>query len=356
MENQPSTLRRIPLPDAREFEHDYMHSVTPVVIADLFRDNRIRNINTPQRVSAQWGDVRIPVQNEYLKTYEAFTQGKSKLEDKDASLDDMTTMTLDEYFRYIHEQPGEKKMCIEFATPQPIRESYIIPELCYPRPGESNTLVQQCFVGNRGNVANIHFDKAGHHGLLYQVFGRKRFILFPHAAGKKLLPLTQTSGWKLQNFSEQERREFLQFTGGYEVVLAAGEAVYVPALYWHYADYIEDSMAVRLRFRRPDYITTLLNHLFPDLYTQGILHKLADPARARGEYAPVMDRIIQCATAHYTDGREKVAAVRALCKQIYFELYPEEPQQPYSLDLERYCPPLLSHFLDADHPDRPVYQ
>lgn len=39
MENQPSTLRRIPLPDAREFEHQYMHSVTPVVITDLFRGN-----------------------------------------------------------------------------------------------------------------------------------------------------------------------------------------------------------------------------------------------------------------------------------------------------------------------------
>ncbi|MEX0446272.1 cupin-like domain-containing protein [Xenorhabdus sp. SGI246] len=349
-------IERITLPTAEEFENSYMKTVTPVVITDLYSGEEIRDITSRDKVIEHWGNIRIPVQDEYLKAYEEHTKKTGTLRDKDSTLEDMATMTIAEYYRYVDENPNEKKMCIEFSTPDAIRKYYSVPEMCIPQEGESNSIVQQCFVGNKGNVANIHFDKAGHHGFLFQIFGRKRFIVFPHSAAKKLLPLTQTSGWKLQNFTEQDRQDFLRFTGGKEVILESGEAMFVPAYCWHYADYIEDSMAVRVRFRRPNHFTELLNFMYPDMYTQGILHKIADPIKANSEYREVLVRLKECAEHHYSDGKQKVHAIRELTKKIYFELYPEEPHDNYSLDLEKHFPSLLPHFLDAEHPDRPIYQ
>ncbi len=359
MDNTSITIAKIKLSDEPHFYKKYICKVVPVVITDLYQGQAIRDIRCKQDVIHNWGDIAIPVQDEYVQAYEQAATIPGPEEEQapaPAVAETHRTMTIRDYYEFCASHSGVKKMCIEFTTPAQIKSCYSIPDICQHQPRESKTRIQQCFVGNKGNVANIHFDKGGHNGFLYQIFGKKRFVVFPHSAAKKLLPFTQMSGWKLQHFSDRERRDFLHFTGGQEVVLDAGDAIFVPAFCWHFADYLEDSMAIRIRFRRPGHSTELLNYLFPDMFTQGIIHKLADPALATTLYPSIISRILQCSSRRYLNGKQRVMALRLLAKEIYYELYPEEPMHSYSLDLENYLPPLLPHFLDADHRARPYYE
>lgn len=336
------------MPSEEAFYRDVMCPLRPVVVSDLFQDQPIREIRTREQAIEAFGSTQIAVQAEYGKDYQ---QGAANADGKSTY-----SLSLAKYYAFVDSNRDTPLMAIELPTPEPIRKTYQIPEVCRARPGESLRLVDQCFIGNRGNRAQIHFDKAGLHGFLYQVFGRKRVTYFPHEASLKLLPFTQIGGYQLHAFSEADRKAFLDFTGGSEVVLEPGDAYFVPLLSWHAVDYLEDSMSISLRFRRPQPVTTLVNTLFPDLFLQGIAAKLADPARAEDDLKPVLRRIEKALAERHENGRDLVSHRRNLAREIHRELYPSFPDSPYFLDLEEHFPPLLPHFLDANDPERPRYE
>lgn len=346
------TLDEIELPSPETFYREYMCRLKPVIIKDLFKGDPIRDIVSFAKAVEVWGEVAIAVQDEYGKAYQDAARGNASL-----SLEpEPQMMPLAEYYALVEADPDTEKMCIEFRAPPAIAATYRIPEVCRPLPGESPTLVNQCFIGNAGNHAQIHFDKAGMHGFLYQVFGKKRFIFFPHEASHKLGPFTQLGTWHLENFSREDREAFLAFTGGVEFMLEAGDCVFLPSLWWHAVQYVEHGMSISLRFRRPDHITMLVNNLFPDMYLQGIAHKMPDPARVGTDYAPILAEIETAARARNCDGVAHVRRMRRLARDIHKRLYPDMPESPYMLDLEEHFPNPIPHFLDADNPARPTYR
>ncbi len=175
-------------------------------------------------------------------------------------------------------------------------------------------------------------------------------------ASHKLAPLTQISGWNLENFSDKDRKAFLEFTNGEEVILEQGECMFIPMIAWHYVDYLDDSMSISLRFRRPNFMTKLANMLFPDLYYQGIAEKIGNQIDADSRFEGIMEKIENEWNKHSINGVEKTRSIRKLAKDIYFELYPEAPRKSYFLELEEYFPALLPTYLDAYHPQRPIRQ
>lgn len=343
----------IEMPSAQAFYDEYMATLTPVVIKDLFKGEEIRNIKTREKAIEALCDMEIEVQDEYISR---FAENVSKSKSHSESEQNVKpTMKLGEYFNYVDNHEGSMKMCMEFPSPEVAKAFYKMPALCQPVKGESDTLVNQCFVGNKGNSARIHFDKGGTHGFLYQVFGQKRFIVWPHKSAQKLATFTQFGAWAVDRMNDEERRAFLTFTGGQEVILNAGDCMFVPALCWHYADYVEDSMAISIRFRRPNYITTLANTLFPDMFYQGIAQKIGNQKNAVEKYAYVMDKIEKMATIEAADGVEKVKEIRKQTKALYQALYPNDYAGSHLLfELEDLLPPLLPTYLDADHPKRRI--
>lgn len=342
---------RIKLPEKKVFDEEVLHSLRPVVITNLFEGEAIREINTREKVIEHFGDMSVGIQNEYGEAYRKQAENSTS---SPGSASGNQTLTVVQYLKFLETNPDTKMMCIEFASPEELKATYQIPEVCHAEKGESSKFVNQCFIGNKGNFAHIHIDKAGTHGFLYQVFGRKRFITWPQSAAHKLAPFTQIAGWSLENFTDEDRKAFLDFTGGCEVILEAGECMYVPALSWHYVDYIEDSMSVSLRFRRSDYITRLANICFPDLYYQGIGYKFSHPEDAK-KNEPLLHKLEAQWDKFYEDGVQKVNDARALAKDIYQQLYPSAPQKSYFLDYQDFMPPLLPEFLDANNPLRPKH-
>jgi lysine-specific demethylase 8 len=344
-----SQIERIAMPRDDVFYDEVMRPLRPVVITDLFAGQPIRQITTREQAVAAFRDTPITIQDEYGKAYaDALAGSRGAAAPR--------SLTFAEYFDYVDRHRDTRQMSIELPTPPAIRATYTVPSVCQSRANESEVFVNQCFIGNAGNHAQIHFDKAGLHGFLHQVFGRKRITYFPHEAAPKLMPLTQVGGWHLHNFTDADRTAFLEFTGGAEAVLEPGDCYFVPLLSWHAVEYLDDGMSISLRFRRPAAITKLVDALFPDLYLQGIAARLADPKRAEGELALILRRIEQAADRRETDGRVFVARMRKLARELHAELYPDWPKAPYLLDLEEHFPSLLPHFLDANDPARPRYE
>jgi hypothetical protein len=334
---------RIAMPSPAAFYRDYMCKLRPVVIADLFAGEPIRGIATRDAAIAAWSDVHIDVQNEYGTAYRHGCTAEPR------------SMTFARYYEFVEADRTTTLMAIEFPTPPSISAEYAVPKVCHAQRGESPHFVNQCFIGNQGNRAQIHFDKAGLHGFLYQVFGRKRCFVFPHEASPKLAPVTQVGSWHLHNFSDEDRNAFLRFTGGAEVVLGPGDCLYVPSLSWHAVDYLEDSMSISLRFRRSNRVTTLVNALFPDMYLLGIAFGMADPQRQM-HWEPFLREIEEAAADRGADGIAHVRRMRELARSVHMRMFPDFPREPYILALEDHMPSILPHFLDANHPDRPIYE
>ncbi|MBS0254168.1 MAG: cupin-like domain-containing protein [Proteobacteria bacterium] len=330
------------MPSAEVFYREYMCKSKPVIITDLFAGEQIREIADREAAIARFGEVPIMVRDEYSKALVEGTGAATR------------TLSYADYYRHVDANRDTSLMAIEFKTPEKIASQYKVPPVCESQDGESEVFVNQCFIGNAGNRAQIHFDKAGLHGFLYQVFGRKRYFWFPHSASHKLIPMTQVGGWNLHNFTDADRRGFLEFTGGAEAIIDAGDCMYVPTLSWHAVDYLDDSMSISLRFRRADRITRLLNAAFPDMYMQGIAEAMADPAdEARWGWA--LAEIEKANAARGDDGAEHVIRMRNLTRAIHAMLYPDMGRERYAIDTEEYLPDLLPHFRDADHPHRPSY-
>lgn len=342
-------FKKISMPSDDFFYKEYMCNLEPVVIGDMFKDDPIRKIKTRYDVIKVWGNIKIFVENEYIHTYVKSVKSGTNLIDAKRKKPNISIL---DYFDYTDKTPGSDTMCIEFPTPDNIQKYYKVPSICHTREGESSYFINQCFIGNKGNVANLHFDKGGTHGFLYQVFGEKRFIIIPWFSARKLAPFAQFGAWFLKNFSNTDRHDFLRWCKGKEVVLQPGDCMYVPMYCWHYADYIDDSMSISLRFRRPDVVTKLANYFYPNYLLQGIASRFVNPAFNGIE---ILHNIEEEYNKSFTNGKTKAKHMMQVAQNVYNKICADyEPK--YMLNLEEYLPDPLPHFQDFDNPLRPNYK
>jgi lysine-specific demethylase 8 len=346
-------LERVRIESAEQFERDYIAQGKAVVITNLFEGERIRELRSREDVLAAWGDQPIPLGDHYDEAI-GIDQLREQLGRRMAAAGGPRraaspegarlpeSLPFVEYCRRVAEDPHSLLARVSFACPRFLLDSFSIPEVCRSRNTETPELQSMCFVGNRASFSQAHFDKDGFHGFLYQLYGEKRFIVFPREASQKLAPLTQFSAWCIQSFNDGDREAFLKFTGGQETLLRAGDCVYFPPFYWHFADYLSDCWGINLRCRRPQLVARLVRTLFPDLYLQGIGTRVAREPHLPASIAAV-EQLEQALAATEADAEQRSRTLLALARQLYADFYPGEPTGRYTLDTERYFQPLPHH-------------
>ena len=114
------------------------------------------------------------------------------------------------------------------------------------------------FVGGQGSVTHMHFDIDMSHILHTQFMGRKRVLLFPHDEQFKLYrkPWEVLSLANYANYSrdfDYENFPAVKLAKGYEVILAHGDTLFMPAGYWHHMEYIDSGFAMSLRAMQGDF-------------------------------------------------------------------------------------------------------
>ena len=291
-----------------EFRSRYVATRQPVLIDGLFDDQPIRKLATARAARRAIGDMDFVVQWNYVANlYYANDRAAGQPE----------RATLADYLDYVALNPRTPRLCAEQPIAPALATLIEPPAMCW---NNERTLM---FIGNAGNFAHLHFDGDQRQVLMYQVFGKKRVILIPPIAAKKLLPHQKFSSVCVQHMSERERRAFLRYVGGYECLVRPGQAIFMPALFWHYVEYVETSLSVHFRFGQTKHARFFDEFVHRSMYPQNVAACFQDERFAAGPGRQVMRRLRRAVAATYRNDRERYLHIEKLCKELYQELCPD---------------------------------
>jgi lysine-specific demethylase 8 len=330
-----SEIERIPAPPVDLFEADYLFRGKPVIITNLFQGQPLAGLSTVDRARASLGDVQLEIKEEFITSL-----------GKNMNAGPREVMSFKDYLAFAAANPGSKKMSTEGAFPREVRALFQTPAYAqtYAEPGLDD-LAYQFFLGNAGNYAHLHFDGDYRHVLHYQAFGTKRVILIPVTQSKKLNPIRNYSTILVENFAEEDKAAFVQYTQGYDCILHPGDTLFMPACIWHHLEYTETSMSLSIRFGRNRH-TRLLSEIFhPNMYLQSIAARLIDESAADAQYSSVLDEMEAAYRQPYYDSVTKAKQLEGVFKAIYHKICPDSFRGDYSL---KHSDDLAEKFLRID--------
>jgi len=128
----------------------------------------------------------------------------------------------------------------------------------------------ELFVGQQGTgFGPVHIDHVGVHVGFYQLAGEKRFLLFPPEDGQYLYRYPGAEfPWQMRNSQVRgfdagihERFPLLRHAHPREITLRAGEALFLPANWWHTTLNLTDSVSYSVRIvNRSNALSTLAEY------------------------------------------------------------------------------------------------
>lgn len=309
---------------------------TPCIVTNMFEGSILARCDSPASLREVSGETKVRLNRNYMNTniesITGFLSGRKpefKTEHRDASIAEYLDEALD----------GSQKdwMISEIPVPQRLLQGVSLDDLKVSRldPGydSADTLSSsdaRClmFLASAGNASDLHTDWDGRDVILYQCFGRKRVILFPPDAAEYLQPVSIFSTLRLNGMSAKDRAALLRYAGGVEDVIEGGEAVYMPAFFWHHLEYIDLAMSVNFRIGgiKDERASFLLKKIHRDMYLQNILAAFYDSEKA--EYCSrAYDRVRTVYDRPYRSARDKYRAVRSELISLYKELIVTDERQ-----------------------------
>jgi lysine-specific demethylase 8 len=309
-----SNVPRVPGLSSARLRRDHMLTGRPVVIPDLFAGEPIAELSRAgaAAVRARLGDLRLRTRLNYALA----VMGETGPADEPATT---WEQTLAEYLDYVERHPGTRRCSVEFLTPPEVRRLFSVPPLCRELEVLPDDLLSLLFVANRGNSAHLHFDCDHRHVLLHQVMGTKRVIVIPALVGRKVLPFGSFGGLAIQEMPEDEKTRLVAYLGGSDTLLHPGETLFIPALAWHYVEYVDTGMSVSLRFGRGELDRLVAEQVFHDLYVQNV----GTVALRSGLPADLEQRIRGAVARSYPSPAEKYRCLKRLFQDLFQLLCPD---------------------------------
>ena len=193
--------------------------------------SRDQDKNDPRRKSKMWKDWKPPMSEVYL-TYDEFVEKASQ------PLEEMTYDKPHWYFRVnakttTHQKKKNKQqshfLFDELPFFQSIKNFYIVD------PQQTRGI--NCRFGMNGNIAEAHFDGSRNFVMIFG--GERRYVLShpKHCPNLALYPARHPSGRHSElNWSDPDIVSHPEFKNakGNEVVLQAGDVLYLPTHWFHF--------------------------------------------------------------------------------------------------------------------------
>jgi len=307
----PDNVPRVSAPNPIAFDRRYLRSGTPVVLTGLATRHPVRRLADPRVARDVLADMRLRVApNTWGDLLLGRDDPRSRQVGFGTFLDRLTAG-----------EAGDDDYCVEHPTPRELADRLPVPS--YVGLGErADSWESYVFLAGAGNTTHLHYDFDLRHVLMYQVFGRKRYVVIDMAESRKLAPgsragLRRTSALFLEHFSDADLAAFLRYTDAWSCVLEPGEMLLIPATCWHYVEYVDTALSVNFRLGRNRYLRALAE-ILPESSVE--LQSLA--ALFRDEDAVGPDRLdafaaLQAADERwYPDAATRLAALDALCVEL----------------------------------------
>lgn len=307
-------IDRISPPSAEAFWNDYVRERKPVVIRGLFEGQEVRKLNTLDKAVERLGGMTVGVRDEYTKSY---FEGRGFGSQPDI-------MDLRTYIEKCEANPGGLRLVTEYDSPDELRRLYEVPDLTRAPIGN-----QRIFAASAKDYGHMHHDWTADHNLLFQLFGRKRFIVIPASSGHKLNPMFHVGTVRLANFSDEDKMAFVAYAGGYDFVLHPGEAVFMPMLDWHHIEYVDTAMSFQIRFGENASFKKLYEALGGDLslhrdvFVQNIGASLTDEESLTDETKQIVSELVDFIRSLEADPFERHQTIQNAIVETHRALCPE---------------------------------
>jgi lysine-specific demethylase 8 len=339
-------------PQGPEDLHGILRAFQPVLIEGLFDAEGIRAIDSLGRFVEQFGEWPVRMVKNYAAGYfDSFkravrTERPSTVEPGAPAADEEGTASTLRAF--VTEAPTDVQLT-ELPWPETVVHLLGPPHLLaavgirelqtgyFPKAGAAGCL---WFLARAGAASDLHTDWDGHHLLHHQVFGRKRWTLFPPSSGPRLGAVDIYGTVALRTMGERERREVLAWAGGDECIVEPGETLYVPPYHYHHVDYLDAALGVALRLLGPgEDLRLLTKRLHRSNALQCLFASILEaPGRPRS--GAIVAALDEASRRTYASPAEKYFALEelasALCGQHALRV------EPWWLTAQELLAPMLS--------------
>lgn len=237
------------------FAREYLYANKPVVITDALREWKALKRWSPEFFKKEFGQMKFTL-NEDLKGKAGYKgNGGSGVEyTMDSFIDRVLSSTEENPAPYYRNQvlyelfPSLKddiQPLPEYFLPNWLPDHYMVK---YVGEVLNRGSKLELYIGGRGGAFPVlHYDGAGTHAFLMQVYGRKQFIIYPPNQEQYLYPSPEKENLSLINSLDNPDLEKFPLFAKAEAtvfVLEPGELLFIPAHWWHTTKMLSPSISI----------------------------------------------------------------------------------------------------------------
>lgn len=220
-----------------DFKNNYFIPQKPLLIKGLGYQQAAGKKWTPDFFREKMGDETVEIFDDYNKTNVQTTYAKSNLR-----------MQLREFLNIIETAEHTPLRIFAFnlyKRRKELREDFQCPDLF--RKGFMKNL-GLFFIAGKNSKVRLHYDVDCNNNLLTQFYGRKLIVLFD----PKYSPFLYKLPFNTHSIVDLEQPDLTKFKGlkyvkGYRFIQEPGDALFMPARWWHFNTYLEVGFAVSYR-------------------------------------------------------------------------------------------------------------
>jgi hypothetical protein len=227
-----------------EFAKDYLYANKPVIVTDALRDWKALRRWTPEFFKKEFGSVTFTLEDDFKGKAAYKGQGNGTAEyTMDRFIDLVLSSTEADpapYFRnqVLYELFPSLKVDIEplpeYLQPNWLPDYYMVK---YVSEVLNRGAAVELYIGGKGGTFPVlHYDGAGTHAFLMQVYGQKQFFIYPPSQEQFLYPSPEKQNNSLINSVDNpDLKQFPLFAKAQPTIfiLEPGELLFIASHWWH---------------------------------------------------------------------------------------------------------------------------
>jgi len=238
-----------------EFATEYLWPNKPVIVTDAIRNWKALGRWSPEFFKREFGEMKFTIA-EGLERKTGYKENAGDgVEYTMAQFIDRVLDSSDEnpapYFRnrvlydVFPSLRDDIQPLPEYFLPNWLPDRYLVK---YVSEVLNRGAAIEVYIGGKGGAFPVlHYDGAGTHAFLMQIFGRKQFLLYPPEQEPFLYPLPEKANLsQVNSVNNPDLQRFPLFAKAIPsiFVLEAGELAFIPSHWWHTTKMLSASISV----------------------------------------------------------------------------------------------------------------
>jgi histone arginine demethylase JMJD6 len=237
-----------------EFAANYLYASRPVVLTDALRDWIALERWTPEFFKREFGGIKFTIGDG--------VQAKGNYKPAQTGTEYTMARFIDRVLESTEENPAPyfRNQILYDLFPSLKNDIQPLPEYFLPNWLPDHYLVKyvgevlnrgaaiELYIGGKGgSFPVLHYDGAGTHAFLMQIYGRKEFILYPPEQEEFLYPSPEKENWSLINsIQKPDLSRFPLFAKAVPstFVLEPGQMAFIPSHWWHTTRMLTPSISI----------------------------------------------------------------------------------------------------------------